>query len=360
MLRRLVKTGIASALHGTGIDEVLGERSSVKNMPFIIGYHRVVEDFRTSAAHSIPPSLIGARTLERHLDWIGRRFDFVTLDDVANWLESGRRFHKPVAAVTFDDGYSDMYHHALPILRRKGIPAAVFVVTDLAGTPHLQIHDRLYLLLAAIFSQAPAPGQRLMDWLVDLGISPPVLASVRVATGPFRALRVLLEALPQAAIERVAEVLAARVEVPQEAIEELRSLTWEMLEEMSQMGITVGSHTKTHARLSHERWQKALEETEGSRRTLERKLGTRVAHFAYPDGCFNAAAVGAVAASGYRCAYTICQHRDPRHPALTIPRTPLWENSCLNVFGRFSPAIMGCHANVVAGFTTRCRKDHGT
>lgn len=358
MLRRLAKTGIASALHNTGADDWLGARAGVKNIPLVIGYHRVVEDFRSSAVRSIPPSLISAHMLERQLDWLGERFDFIGLDEVAAWQEGTRRFDKPVAAVTFDDGYRDMYHHAFPILRRKGIPAAVFVVTDHVSTPYLQIHDRLYLLLAAIYAQTRAPWRRLGE-LLGREIAPWVLRKLRAAADAFRALRVLLETLSQAQIHRVGEALAAVIEIPEEAMEELRSLSWEMLDEMYSMGITIGSHTKTHALLGKERWQKVLNEAEGSRRTLERKLRATVAHFAYPDGCFNAAAVNAVAQAGYRCAYTTCLHRDARHPALTIPRRLLWEKSCLNALGRFSPAMMGCHANAVAGFATRCEKDHG-
>src|SRR5437867_4054170 len=71
--------------------------------------------------------------------------------------------------------------------------------------------------------------------------------------------------------------------------------------------------------------------------------GRPVWHFAYPDGRFNAAVVDEVAAAGYRFAYTTCRHRDPRRPLLTVPRRLLWENSCVDAAGRFSPAIMRCH-----------------
>ena len=358
MPRGLIKTGIASALHWTGADNLFA--AGRKNLPLIIGYHRVVEDFRINAARSIAPSLIAARTLERHLDWIGRRFAFITLDELAAWLQGTRQFDRPVAAITFDDGYSDVYHHAFPILKRKGIPAAVFVVTDLISTPHLQIHDQLYLLLASAISAWRPPRRRLVQLLLGLEMPPPLLKKVSMAAGdPFRVMRVLFTTLSQAEIHRVIETLRAEVEVSENAMKELRSLSWEMLGEMSRMGVTVGSHTRTHALLTNETWQKVLDETEGSRQAVEQRLGMTVAHFAYPDGCFNAAAVRAVAAAGYRCAYTTCGHRDVDHPALTMPRRVLWENSCLDAFGRFSSASMSCQVNGVFDFVTQCGKDHG-
>src|ERR1019366_4751846 len=97
---------------------------------------------------SIPSMLVSRRMLERHLDWLGRRFRFISLDELGARLEAKDGREDPVAAITFDDGYRDFYDHALPLLKRKGIPAAVFVVTDLVGTRRVQAHDKLYLLLA--------------------------------------------------------------------------------------------------------------------------------------------------------------------------------------------------------------------
>src|SRR5688572_17066818 len=92
MLRSLIKTGIASAAHRAGADRLYAARAGVVNLPLVIGYHRVVEDFRAVAPHSIAPMLVSARTFERQLDWLGRRFQFVTLDDVAAWVEGSKRF----------------------------------------------------------------------------------------------------------------------------------------------------------------------------------------------------------------------------------------------------------------------------
>jgi len=358
--RGLIKTGIGSALHWAGADRLLALRGSVRRMPLVVGYHRVVEDFRTAAARSIPPMLISAQTFERQLDWIGSRFDFITLDDVAAWAEGAHRFGRPAAAITFDDGYADVYQHAFPILRRKGIPAAVFVVTDRVDTSSLQTYDALYLLLSGAFSRWRDPRRYLVGLLLDLEIPVPVLRKVdSAARDPLWATWALVENLPQTEMGRVIEALRAEVEIPASDMEELRTVSWEMLHEMSRAGVTVGSHTRTHPFLVREGWKKVVDETLGSRRELERRLGRPVEHFAYPSGAFNTGVVNAVAQAGYRCAYTSCRHRDARHPALTIPRRLWWENSCLDAFGRFSPALMSCQASGVFDFVASCRQAHG-
>src|SRR5262244_3804026 len=151
MLRNLVKTSAASALHWSGVTRLMGN-----DAPLVLSYHRVVEEFADHVQNSIPPMLISTSMLEQQLDWVGSRYSFVSLDELAAAMESGKKDPRRLAAVTFDDGYADVYHQALPLLRRKGIPAAVFVVTDLIGTDRLQYHDRLYLLLLRGFlSKSP-------------------------------------------------------------------------------------------------------------------------------------------------------------------------------------------------------------
>ncbi|TLY21996.1 MAG: hypothetical protein E6K68_04380 [Nitrospirae bacterium] len=364
MLRRLAKTGLACALHWTGADKLIGALNGSRHMPLVLGYHRVVEDYTACARQYMPAMLISRRMLERQLDWIGRHFRLVSLDELGPRLECGAPFHEPVAAITFDDGYRDVYDHALPLLKRKGIPAAAFVVTDLIGTSRLQSYDKLYLLLARAFSAWRAGPRELARLLHGLGIRLPVrgMNDVKQArhlvADPYTAMRVLFTGLPQIELDRVIEALEAEVGIDEGSFKDLHALTWEMVSEMHRAGMTIGSHTRTHALLHNESRDRVLDETGNSRQALARRLGTRIQHFAYPDGRFDTAAVSVVADAGYRFAYTTCLHRDPRYPLLTIPRRLLWENSCLNALGRFSSPIMSCQAHGVFDVFARCRQDH--
>ena len=359
MIRRLVKSGLAGGMRWSGaslLKRTLRRRSGT---PWIAGYHRVVEDFRRTSENSIAATLISRGMLERHLEWIGRRFDFVSLDDIGSRLERGQRPRRPLAAVTFDDGYSDVYEHAFPILRRRGIPAAVFVLTDLVGTSRVPLFDWLYLLLDRAWKVWPSPMQGLARIFADLGLEMVATDGTPDASpGPLRIMRILLETLPQSPLERLASALQAEVGVEECVQDERRPLTWEMLVEMQRAGITIGSHSRTHPLLTREDREKILEETAGSKRDLEARLGITVRHFAYPNGWFNPETVRAVEAAGYRCAYTSCWHRDPAHPLLTLPRTLLWENSGLGAFGGFSPAIMGCQADGTFDRVALCPLDH--
>src|SRR5207253_2234544 len=125
------------------------------------------------------------------------------------------------------------------------------------------------------------------------------------------------------------DALRENANLDRDILARFRSVSWDMVLRWQRAGMTVGSHTRTHALLTNETDEDVWEEVRRSRCDLERRLGTRVRHFAYPDGRFNAAALDAVHRAGYRYAYTTCSHRDARRPLLTIPRRILWEHSAI-------------------------------
>ena len=346
MLRRVARSMVARGLGWTGADRAIGRRSAVAQEPLVLGYHRVRRD-GVATLPGVPRLDVSVRTLEKQLDCVGRRFRFVSLDELGARLEEGNA--SGLAAVTFDDGYVDFDESAFPLLQRKGIPAAVFVVTSLLEGAGGFLHERLYAALDAA----------LRKWGVErtrVFLSERAWNAIDPAEGAFAALRSLLGSLDQGALTRLCVALENELgEIPTAP----RSLNWEQLVRMSRAGLTIGSHTQTHTRLAGESADRVRYELEASRATLERKLGGRIAHFAYPDGSFDAAAVRAVAGAGYRFAYTGCRHRDSRHPHLTVPRRVLWEGSTLGAFGGFSAQVLNNQINGVFDFTHRCPGGHG-
>jgi peptidoglycan/xylan/chitin deacetylase (PgdA/CDA1 family) len=292
--------------------------------------------------------------LERDLDWLGRRFRFVSLDELGARFDGSDGADDPIAAITFDDGYRDLYEHAFPLLQKKGIPAAVFVVTDLVSTTGVQEHDKLYLLLTRRMADRSAKPGGFAGLLRALGIS----VTGIVAATPYQATRALLEAQPQESIRRVIAALESEVSISADTFKPFYALTWEMLDRMQQAGVTIGSHTRTHIVMTHESDERVANEVTGSREEIERRLGIKVRHFAYPSGIFNTASVNAVANAGYRFGYTVCSHRDTGHPELTVPRTFLWENSSLDFRGAFSGPILSCQIRRAFDVVSGCRQRH--
>ena len=358
MIRRLIKSGFANAIERAGLRR-MAARAGGRALPLVLGYHRVAERFPQDSRQSMAPMLISRDMLRRHLEETARRFRFVTLDELGAAVESGEAFERRLAAVTFDDGYEDVYDVACPLLRQMGIPAAVFVVTDLVGTSRLQLHDRLYLTAARALDASRSPEVDVRHLLLRAGLNPPSGRWLRTAArDPFTLTGALLKTLPQDAIERALTLLENCIDIPVPVRAQHRAMSWDMLKDLLHWGFTVGSHTRSHALLTNESESKVREETRGSRQRLEARLGTPIRHFAYPDGRYDEVALRVVANAGYRFGYTTCGHRDQAYPNLTIPRKVLWEWSCVDSTGRFSPAIFECHVHSIFDLFSPCRQRH--
>jgi peptidoglycan/xylan/chitin deacetylase (PgdA/CDA1 family) len=92
----------------------------------ILCYHRI----GTSASRmSISP-----QRFESQLDWLqANGYTVVKLDDVAAFMAGRRDLPDKAVAITFDDGYESVWRHAYPMLRKRGMPATLFVYTDFIG-----------------------------------------------------------------------------------------------------------------------------------------------------------------------------------------------------------------------------------
>jgi peptidoglycan/xylan/chitin deacetylase (PgdA/CDA1 family) len=76
------------------------------------------------------------------------------------------------------------------------------------------------------------------------------------------------------------------------------------IREMAALGMEIGAHTRTHARLIELGVKKIEEEVRGSKSDLEDVLGLPVTSFAYPFGLFNDECVEAVRESRFQAACT--------------------------------------------------------
>lgn len=64
------------------------------------------------------------------LDFLGRHFRFVTLDEVAGHFAHGRPLPDYPLFLSFDDGFRNMIDCVAPILREAGVPATFFITAD--------------------------------------------------------------------------------------------------------------------------------------------------------------------------------------------------------------------------------------
>lgn len=69
-------------------------------------------------------------------------FSLINLDDVSEILSGKKVMNSNSIAVTFDDGFDDFYHNALPILKIFNVPSTLFMVSDRIGQTNDWMHKR--------------------------------------------------------------------------------------------------------------------------------------------------------------------------------------------------------------------------
>jgi peptidoglycan/xylan/chitin deacetylase (PgdA/CDA1 family) len=121
--------------------------------------------------------------------------------------------------------------------------------------------------------------------------------------------------------------------------EELLSLTWEELRELSEQGWEIGSHTCSHPHLPELETAVLKRELTESKQRIEQELGRACTSLAYPYGGVDQRVRDAAAGAGYQAAGTIPRVLTAPEP-LRWPRTPIFQGDDLRRFRlKVSPAV---------------------
>ncbi len=277
--------------------------------PIVLMYHRVETLAVDPWMLAVAPSRFA-----RQIAILGQIRRIVPLSWLAAEIAAGRRPRR-TAAVTFDDGYADVFRNARPVLEAAGCPATVFVTTGAVEASSGFWWD----VLSRIVLQMP----RLPDLLkVDTGGSRrefPVgedrvslLAELHAALRPL-APEVRNEALDQLAVAAGTDAGSRPGDL---------AMTPDELHSIAAGGlIEIGAHTVTHPALTNLTAVEQEREIRGSRRRCEELCGRAVSGFAYPFGDVDAACRIVVGAAGLSHACTtepqaVRRGTDP----LAIPR----------------------------------------
>ncbi len=111
---RVVRSGIYRSL--ATWDKVWGNQNPLA----IYCYHSIGDDWRFSVRQS---------ELKKQLFYLAGQGTPVTLSDVEAYLQGRKELPRPAFAITFDDGYADIFE-SKHLFRRLGIRPTVFVLSD--------------------------------------------------------------------------------------------------------------------------------------------------------------------------------------------------------------------------------------
>jgi peptidoglycan/xylan/chitin deacetylase (PgdA/CDA1 family) len=195
-------------------------------------------------------------------------------------MKLGKGFRRPSIAITFDDGYLDNYTLAYPVLKKQGIPAAIYLTTGLIGTP-----DKIWTeQIGLAFLETKT---NFIHWPAVLGDQIISIKTREEKEQAYSKVSKVLKQRPDEERRELLEKLLEKLEVNGEArgcFGERMMLDWDEVREMRKDGIAIGSHSHTHPILSRMPIEKAKDEILKSKQGVERNVDAEAKHFSFPNG----------------------------------------------------------------------------
>ena len=335
----LIKRSIKSA--AAGAISTFGLRRNRPGFVNIVAYHHVVGDIAKVERDSYYGLVVSAATFRRHCELLKTAFNVVSLESAAPIVSGKRRSHRPLAAITFDDGYLDLYDEAFPILKDLGLPATVFLPTDCIGHHTPLAHDRIFWLLKHASERGIPIGPALTRAAVP-GNTSRLFAKAKYMP----ALSELLVYLPHIVRERAIAEMEKELPNIRPYPDEYRLLNWDQVREMAAGGISFGAHTARHLVLTLETRDVARSEITASKQRIASEIDSDATSFAYPNGEFDQTIRQLVAKAGFKIAVTTQKKINrPGTDLLALGRFSLCEESTRGIRGTFSADVANLRLN---------------
>jgi peptidoglycan/xylan/chitin deacetylase (PgdA/CDA1 family) len=250
-----------------------------------LAYHGVVRDKEPLDAWTV----VRESEFRMQMEYIKANFDCLSIDEAL--FNKRRGVTRPGVVVTFDDGYANNLEIAFPILAEFGIPAIIYVTTRFVLERDLFWPDKIWM--AAGLSQAKLVDLRGADH--GLKLYPLSRKREEWQTNVSRIIEDLkkinaceIDNVVKKVVDRFKSSPGAnkfRIEVEGNAF---TPLTADQVLELSRNPlVTIGAHTHCHSLLDKVPLSQAKETMCHSKVILERIVGSRIDHFAYPNGNFN-------------------------------------------------------------------------
>lgn len=233
----------------------------------ILFYHRVLADKNDNLANDLD-----AEEFDRQMSILKRLFNVLSFDEAIAGLKNGALPSRSVC-ITFDDGYSDSFDVAFPILKNYNLPAIFFISTG-------------YLNGGCMFNDiiinAVRHAENTKVDLTELGFSSYSLDSTSNKRMAIKEILRKVKYLPLTSRDITARQIAERL-TTSPLPSNLMMHDWQV-KELQCAGMEIGAHTVNHPILTNINLDMARQEIVNGKAYLENLLGCRIKYFAYPNG----------------------------------------------------------------------------
>ena len=302
-LRAKIKSVLGYMIYHSGLFSTWLNRLN-KDRFLVLMYHRIVPAGK-AGPYLQPGMYVEPETFDLHLHFLKQHFDIRTVEELCDPAakEQRKNLRRIACYLTFDDGWSDFYHYAFPLLVKHHVPVTVYLPTGFIGTSKTFWTDRLGGILTMVNHK------KCFAEFREYVRTELALENHGLSSTPEQFFEEIIYELKKLREERISALLVAleyRYAVPTSAIKH-DFLTWNQVEEMHRSGlVTYGSHTVNHHILTTLKAEEIHKELHYSKQCLNNKglIKNDKVSFCYPNGNYNDDVMRVLLSEKYTCAFT--------------------------------------------------------
>ena len=235
------------------------------NKLYISMYHytRYIKNSRYPAIKGLE-----VKDFKRQLDFFKENFSVVTMEEVIEAVQEGKKLPEKALLLTFDDGYTDNYTVALPLLAERGLQGSFFVPAKPLDKGGLLEVNKIHFTLAKgdeknivrdILDYSLKVKEKLREKLntADRDISEELYKKYAVSNGRDSVdtsfiKKMLQEVLPAGNRTEIIDILFDKyVEVSEEVLANELYVNKTQLKVMKKLGMFIGVHGYEHSHLAN-------------------------------------------------------------------------------------------------------------
>ena len=302
-LKSRLRAAIAVAFHAASF-----HRWRHRGKVIVLMYHRVLTSEEVAHQSVQSGMYVLDSVFAQHMSFVKNTFTVLSLQELLDlWQNGAWNEQARYCVITFDDGWVDNYRHAYPVLKRLGIPATIFLPTDYVGTEEWFWPDQMAYLLKILAERGgKAEALKGIEGVLSGFLNGDVRPLVEVFGRREQMTDEIIERCKQMPIQRIHQLLdglAAElgVSLPQGRV----IVNWDEVREMSQAGVSFGSHSCSHRIMTTIAPDEVSKELLKSKQVLLGEGVNYVPVFCYPNGNSDPHIQSQVRACGYEAAVSV-------------------------------------------------------
>jgi hypothetical protein len=122
LLKKIIKIVVCIVVTCAGYRYISRNKAN-KNGLTILTYHSISNEIE-------PDETVTPEEFERQLQYVEENYKVIPLEEAIEYLQTDIEKVSGSIVITFDDGYSDNYYNAYPLLKKHNFPATIFLISD--------------------------------------------------------------------------------------------------------------------------------------------------------------------------------------------------------------------------------------